>query len=151
MKKISRKDAIHLIVKVQNIIEKKVDLSKYFSEDQWINSIEEREVDTDFQGVSNGFLSEIIQSIIGYKVEVCGEIEVLFPCPCCGFRTLTERYNPMEETGYDICPYCNWEDDGTIDANTYRSINRGSIADYRQKIQENFNQYYINKWIKDSF
>ena len=33
MKKISRKDAIHLIVEVQNIIEKKVDLSKYFSED----------------------------------------------------------------------------------------------------------------------
>ena len=51
----------------------------------------------------------------------------------------------------DICPYCNWEDDGTLDANAYRSINRGSIADYRQKIQENFNQYYINKWIKDSF
>lgn len=151
MKKISRKDAIHLIVEVQNIIEKKVDLSKYFSEDQWINSIEEREVDTDFQGVSNGFLSEIIQSIIGYKVEVCGEVEVLFPCPCCGFRTLTESYNLIEGTGYDICPYCNWEDDGTIDANTYRSINRGSIADYRQKIQENFNQYYINKWIKDSF
>mgnify|MGYP000033766473 FL=1 len=151
MKKISRKDAIHLIVKVQNIIEKKVDLSKYFSEDQWINSIEEKEVDTDFQGVSNGFLSEIIQSITGYKVEVCGEVEVLLPCPCCGFRTLTESYNPIEGTGYDICPYCNWEDDGTIDANTYRSINRGSIADYRQKIQENFNQYYINKWIKDSF
>ncbi len=93
-------------------------------------------------------MSEIIQSIIGYKVEVCGEIEVLFPCLCCGFRTLTERYNPMEETGYDICPYCNWEDDGTIDANTYRSINRGSIADYRQRIRENPNRYYINKWIK---
>ena len=148
MKKISRKDAIHLIVKVQNIIEKKVDLSKYFSEDQWINSIEEKEVDTDFQGVSNGFLSEIIQSITGYKVEVCGEVEVLLPCPCCGFRTLTESYNPIEGTGYDICPYCNWEDDGTIDANTYRSINRGSIADYRQRIRENPNRYYINKWIK---
>ena len=93
-------------------------------------------------------MSEIIQSIIGYKVEVCREIEVLFPCPRCGFRTLTESYNPMEETGYDICPYCNWEDDGTIDANTYRSINRGSIADYRQRIRENPNRYYINKWIK---
>lgn len=149
MKKICREDAIKLIVEIQNTIEKKIDLSKYFSKDPLINGIEEKELDTNFQGVSNGFLSEIIESIIGYKVEVCGNVEVLYPCPCCGFRTLTEIYNPIEGTGYDICSYCNWEDDGTTDANSYRSINRGSMADYRQRIQKNFNRYYINKWIKN--
>lgn len=26
-------------------------------------------------------------------------------CPCCGFKTLSER------GGYEICPVCFWEDD----------------------------------------
>ena len=62
-----------------------------------------------------------------------GEREDLFPCPCCGLRTLTERFHPMEGTGYDICPYCNWEDDGTTEEdaaspltqNTKQSSNPG--------------------------
>lgn len=33
----------------------------------------------------------------------------LYPCPCCGYRTLPER------GGYDICPVCYWEDDGQDD------------------------------------
>jgi hypothetical protein len=28
-----------------------------------------------------------------------------FTCPCCGHRTLEERY------AWDICPVCFWEDD----------------------------------------
>ena len=32
-----------------------------------------------------------------------------YRCPCCGYRTLTER------GGYDICPVCFWEDDGQDD------------------------------------
>ena len=28
-----------------------------------------------------------------------------FPCPCCGFATLTEP------GAYEICPVCYWEDD----------------------------------------
>lgn len=31
-------------------------------------------------------------------------------CPCCGHATLTER------GGYNICPVCFWEDDGSDDA-----------------------------------
>lgn len=27
-------------------------------------------------------------------------------CPCCGFKTLTER------GAFEICPVCFWEDDG---------------------------------------
>ena len=30
-------------------------------------------------------------------------------CPCCQYRTLTER------GGFDICPVCFWEDDGQDD------------------------------------
>lgn len=32
---------------------------------------------------------------------------VLHPCPCCGFRELTEA----ERGGYEICGSCGWEDD----------------------------------------
>jgi hypothetical protein len=34
---------------------------------------------------------------------------IRYPCPCCGYPTLTER------GGYDICPLCGWEDDGQDD------------------------------------
>jgi hypothetical protein len=30
-----------------------------------------------------------------------------FPCPCCGFRTLTEQAPGT----YEICELCGWEDD----------------------------------------
>jgi hypothetical protein len=34
---------------------------------------------------------------------------VRYVCPCCGYPTLRER------GGYEICPLCNWEDDGQDD------------------------------------
>lgn len=75
--------------------------------------------------------------------------EDLLPCPCCGYKTLTERFDLKKGTGYDICPYCGWEDDGTTDIGSYRSINKGRILDYRNKISENANKYYLNKWLKE--
>lgn len=33
---------------------------------------------------------------------------ILHPCPCCGFRTLTEE----ERGSYELCRVCGWEDDG---------------------------------------
>lgn len=52
-------------------------------------------------------------------------------------------------TGYDICLYCGWEDDGTTDIGAYRSINKGSILDHRNRISENLNKYYLGKWLKE--
>lgn len=97
-------------------------------------------------GVSNGFLSQLIETITGIAVEVEGEVERLYSCPCCGYKTLTEKYNSMEGTGYDICPYCGWEDDGTTDIEIVRAINHGSIKDYRNRMESDPNKYYINKW-----
>ncbi len=34
------------------------------------------------------------------------------PCPCCGFLTLEGGYG-----SYELCPVCNWEDDGVQLAN----------------------------------
>lgn len=141
---ISRENAYKLIGVIRNIVSEE-DLSIYLGD---CLKEEQNEFEVDLSGTGNGFLSEVIHTITGYEVEVCGEVEDLFPCPCCAFKTLTERFNPKEGTGYDICPYCNWEDDGTTDINSYRSINEGSILDYRNRISSNFNKYYINKWLK---
>lgn len=144
MRIISREKFSELIHLVRNVVEREIDFDEYFEED----SSKANELEADFQGVSNGFLSEIISVIIGCEVEVIGQVEDLLPCPCCGLRTLTELYDELEGTGYDICSYCKWEDDGTKDINSYRSINQGSILDYRKKLLINFNKYYIKKWIE---
>lgn len=139
----SRENALKLIELTRSKLENE-DLSKYLD----CSGMGKTDSEVDLLGVSNGFLSEVVHVITGYEVEVCGSVEELFICPCCGFRTLTECYDPMEGTGYDICPYCNWEDDGTTDIHFRRSINRGSIQDYRDKMRANPNRYYINKWME---
>ena len=99
-----------------------------------------------YKGVSNGYLSEVYEAITGDRLEVIGEVSKLFQCPCCGHKTLTELYDPKMGTGYDICAYCNWEDEGVLAINRHSSINKGSIADYRKRIQENPNFYHREKW-----
>jgi hypothetical protein len=39
--------------------------------------------------------------------------EAMFACPCCGFLTLGEQ----PPGTFEICPVCNWEDDGMQAAN----------------------------------
>lgn len=146
MKIISRENAVKLLSLVRSIIEEKVDFKEIFFENTLENNIELNEID--FSGIGNGFLSEVINIVTGYKVEVIGDVESLYTCPCCSFKTLTELYDKDEGTGYDICSYCMWEDDGTKDINSYSSINKGSIADYRNKICSNPDKYYTNKWLK---
>lgn len=141
---LSRNNAYKLIKLVRDMVEKEINLSECLPDN---TNMEKTEVS--LQGISNGFLSEIIHTITGYEVEVFGEVEELYPCPCCGFKTLTEYFDAKEGTGYDICPYCHWEDDGTTETKSYRSINKGSIEDYRKKMRANFNKYYISKWIRE--
>ena len=148
MKNMTREKALKLIEELRNLVKREIDISEYFETDFSKADMEELEQEIDFKGVSNGFLSEIVLAVTGYKIEVIGEVEKLFPCPCCGFKTLTELYDKNEGTGYDICPYCHWEDDGTTEIDDYRSINKGSIEEYRNNLRKNFNKYYINKWLK---
>ncbi len=98
-------------------------------------------------GISNGFLSQLMETITGVVVEVEGDVEGLYKCPCCGYKTLNEQYDIIKGTGYEICPYCGWEDDGTTDIEVNTSINKGSIREYRERMESNKNKYYINKWL----
>ena len=154
IKKITRENVFKLMAKCRLF---------FCSKDQIIELLEDYGVDVNaddeyieeklfdslvcmYQGVSNGYLSEFYEGITGEKVEVVGEVVDLFSCPCCGYKTLAERCNPEEGTGYDICVYCNWEDDGTENIDVATSINKGSMKDYRNRIQQNPNFYYREKW-----
>lgn len=149
MLRISRKKACQLIENIQEIMVKREMLESYFDLEDTNDDFKKIETEVDITGISNGFIAEVLHTILGYNVEVYGDVEKLFKCPCCGLRTLSEQYNVEEGTGYDICPYCNWEDDGTTDINVYTSINRGSIKDYRNKLKMDTNRFYISKWYKD--
>ena len=88
----------------------------------------------EFRGAPNKFVASYIKETFGENVIVKGKLEVLLPCPCCGARSLTELYDPKCGTGYDICEYCRWEDDGTADLKQHSSVNKGSMLDYRKKL-----------------
>lgn len=99
-----------------------------------------------YGGVSNGFLSQVCEAISGLKLEVIGDPEFRFPCPCCDKRTLGERFDSAIGTGYDVCDYCGWEDDGTLNDQDYSSANHGSMADYRARMRTESNYYNCEKW-----
>jgi hypothetical protein len=100
----------------------------------------------EYAGVSNGFLAQVCSAISARELEVIGAPEPRLPCPCCARRTLTELYDVALGTGYDICDYCGWEDDGTSDITVRSSVNHGSIAEYRDRISSAGNPCPCDKW-----
>jgi len=108
------------------------------SKDEMLEHLEEL-----YEGVSNGFLAELYECLTMKRVQVVGTVTALFNCPCCGYQTLNELGD------YDICEYCNWEDDGRTDPKQSGTPNRGSMEDYRKNIEDNPNYFYKEKWLKD--
>lgn len=136
---LNRQDVRKIIEVIRSVWESNSDLSSI------IKTTDEYESSDIIYGFSNEYLSDFIETITGNRVKVVGTVESLYRCPCCGYKTLTEEFNAFEGTGYDICPLCGWEDDGTTDIYSFRSINKGSIADYRKKLSM---KNITNKWLK---
>ena len=63
------------------------------------------------------------------------QADALYPCPCCGFKTLSER------GGFDICQVCYWEDDGQDDhdADVVRGGPNYTLS--LTKARENFREF----------
>lgn len=102
-----------------------------------------------YRGVQNGHLSDIYEALTGERAEVVGDAGRLVVCPCCGYRTLHERFDSELGTGFDICEHCNWEDDGTSNVDTFSSPNRGSMAEYRKRLSEERNFFDRGRWARD--
>lgn len=101
-----------------------------------------------YAGVGNGFLSQVCEVISGLKLEVTGEPDTRFACPCCHKRTLTERFDPVLGTGYDVCDHCSWEDDGTSNDQDYSGVNHGTMIEYRARMSRESNYYHCEKWLE---
>lgn len=67
-----------------------------------------------------------------------------YPCPCCGFLTLSED---TRET-FEICPVCNWEDDDVQFNNP--NFRGGANQESLNKARENFKKFGASaqKYIK---
>jgi len=77
-------------------------------------------IEQGLEGVSNEFLGAELGRV------VVGEVEALLACPCCRYRTLSER------GGYDICPVCLWEDDGIEAPHALSGPNHMTLAEARK-------------------
>ncbi|WP_249899684.1 CPCC family cysteine-rich protein [Paenibacillus sp. PK3_47] len=72
-------------------------------------------------GVRNEYLAKLIHLVLNSVHVVEGVEEELFPCPCCGYKSL-------QSTGeYDICQVCFWEDDGIRTQEKYSSPNHMTL------------------------
>ena len=77
-----------------------------------------------FRGVKNQYIASLLYSVLGQYCRVSGDVEDLVPCDCCGFKTM------REDSFYDICPACRWEDTGQEDRDREDGCNRGSLNGY---------------------
>ncbi|WP_124333832.1 CPCC family cysteine-rich protein [Pseudomonas chlororaphis] len=96
---------------------------------------------SEYKGVTNTYLSELMSKNGLGEYEVHGDIETLEACPCCGYRTLSSRAN------YDICGLCNWEDDGTVGQETYSGPNHMTLREGQEKFRVQMDQLPLNKWV----
>lgn len=87
-------------------------------------------IEDSYVGVANQYLAAQLRRI-GHNESVCGPVELLAACVCCGYRTLRGR------GGYEICRVCFWEDDGATDPNVYSGPNHMTLHEARA----NFNQF----------
>lgn len=77
-------------------------------------------------GVKNEYLTHQMDTIGYHNLYIEGEKEALYPCPCCGYETLS-LYGE-----YEICPVCFWEDSGTRNPEQYSGPNHMTLAEGRE-------------------
>jgi hypothetical protein len=143
---LSRVDAIRLIARARDSVCESSQL-KELMDDYNAHTVFDALLDA-YAGVSNGFLACVCEAITGKSFEVVGEPEARLPCPCCHRRTLTEVYDASKGTGYDVCDHCHWEDDGTVRDDVVSSVNRGSMEQYRARMNAEADAHSCEKWRK---
>lgn len=59
-----------------------------------------------------------------------GEDDAMYPCPCCGYLTMTFR----DRGSFEICEVCGWEDDNVqfTDPDFTGGANKPSLREARQ-------------------
>lgn len=78
-------------------------------------------------GVLNSYLETRLHRT-GRNESVSGSIERLRPCRCCRYRTLSDQ-------GWDVCPVCFWEDDGTENLDRVSGANHLTLGQGRENFE----------------
>jgi hypothetical protein len=139
-----RGDAIRMISRVREVVCESTVLQEILDDYGAVTIFDA--LREEYAAVSNGFLSQVCEAISGETMEVIGEPEDRFRCPCCQRKTLGERYDAAIGAGYEVCGYCGWEDDGTRDEREHSGVNRGSMVEYRERLGKESNYYACEKW-----
>lgn len=141
---VSRVDVIGMLAKVRESMMTSAEREAFLAD--WQADTVESALLSAYAGVTNGFLSQLYEAMTSRKAEVLGEVEKLLPCPCCGRRTLSELFDADLGTGYDVCDHCGWEDAGTSDPAQWSGPNRGTMLDYRGRLETEGNYFQREKW-----
>lgn len=86
-----------------------------------------------FSSYTNKYIQIFLAEKLGASVGLDGEDVKLYPCPCCGYRTL------KESAEYFICAVCYWEDDGTLIDTSFSRVNSMTLLEAKN----NFNMYGV--------
>jgi len=81
-----------------------------------------------FKGVRNEYIKRELKRLLNNEIQVIGEVEKFEKCPCCEYKTLSERRT------WDICEVCYWEDDGIEELDKISSPNKMTL----RQAKENF-------------
>lgn len=79
-----------------------------------------------YNGVKNEYLEKELEKVYHKKIRVEGTPTTLFPCPCCDYKSLTDRGE------YSICKVCFWEDDGNTNLQKYSSVNKMTLMEAKR-------------------
>ena len=79
-------------------------------------------------GVCNSWLQRMLSKFFKAdgQVEIIGEPEEMLKCLCCGYLTIQQR------GGYEICPVCFWEDDGSQELDQTSGPNHMTLREARE-------------------
>lgn len=95
----------------------------------------------EYGGSPNAFLAHLVTFATGEPVQVEGLPDERTTCPCCGFKTLTQARGE-----FDICPLCEWEDDGNDRPDVPLSPNYGSMYEYRHALSRSGKAEPFHRW-----
>ena len=79
----------------------------------------------EFKGIKNSYIESLILKNLKKNIEISGDVEKLYSCPCCEYLTLYDLAD------YDICRLCKWEDDGIRDLAQHSACNHTSLREAR--------------------
>lgn len=94
----------------------------------------------EYRGVTHRYLRSCLREAGLGDYAVSANIECLEACPCCGYRTLSER------GAYEICGLCHWEDDGSQALDVLSGPNHKTLGQAREHFAQQQGRLPLDKW-----